>query len=72
MEKLRQMLPRIAATQTLLLWGDRDRVVSIESGRRLQQELAAKLVVLPGGGHLVFEEFADEVNRIILDWLARE
>lgn len=72
MEKLRQMLPRIATTQTLLLWGDRDRVVSLESGRRLQQELAAKLVVLPGGGHLVFEEFADEVNRIILDWLARE
>jgi pimeloyl-ACP methyl ester carboxylesterase len=72
MEKLRQMLPRIAATQTLLLWGDRDRVVSIESGRRMQQELAAKLVVFPGGGHLVFEEFADEVNRIILDWLARE
>jgi 4,5:9,10-diseco-3-hydroxy-5,9,17-trioxoandrosta-1(10),2-diene-4-oate hydrolase len=71
MDKLRQMLPRIVGTSTLLLWGDRDRVVSIESGRRLEQELSAKLIVFAGGGHLVFEEFTDEVNRIMLDWLQR-
>jgi pimeloyl-ACP methyl ester carboxylesterase len=71
MEKLRQMLPRIATAPTLLVWGDRDRVVSLESGRRLEQELAAKLIVFPGGGHLVFDEFADEANRLMSDWLTR-
>ena len=65
MEKLRGMLPRIAKTPTLLVWGDKDRVVSLESGRRLERELGAELVVLPGGGHLVFEEFPEEVNRVI-------
>ena len=71
MEKLRQMLPSVATTPTLLVWGDRDRVVSIESGRRLERELAAKLVVFPGAGHLVFEEFADEANQLMSDWLTR-
>jgi pimeloyl-ACP methyl ester carboxylesterase len=71
MEKLDRMLPRIVGTPILLLWGDRDRVVSLESGRQLEQELGAKLVVFRGGGHLVFEEFAEEVNRLMIDWLTR-
>jgi len=71
MEKLRGMLPRVAKTSTLLLWGDKDCAVSVESGRRLKQELGAELVVFPGGGHLVYEEFADEVNRVMVDWLGR-
>lgn len=71
MEKLRVMLPRVATTPTLLVWGDKDRVVSLESGQRLERELDAELVVFPGGGHLVFEEFANEVNRVLLEWLVR-
>jgi pimeloyl-ACP methyl ester carboxylesterase len=71
MDKLRGMLPRVAKTRTLLVWGDRDRVVSLESGRRLERELGAELVVLEGGGHLVFEEFADEVNRLMVQWLTK-
>jgi len=61
----------VAKTPTLLLWGDKDCAVSVESGRRLKQELGAELVVFPGGGHLVYEEFADEVNRVMVDWLGR-
>ncbi|HKO20028.1 MAG TPA: alpha/beta fold hydrolase [Acidobacteriaceae bacterium] len=71
MEKLRIMLPQVAKTPTLLLWGDKDRAVSLESGRRLERELGAELVVFPGGGHLIFEEFADEVNRVMVEWLRR-
>lgn len=71
MEKLRKNVPRLARTPTLLVWGDRDRVVSLDSGRRLQRELGAELVVFEGGGHLLFEEFADETNRLMLDWLGR-
>lgn len=71
MEKLRIMLPQVAKTPTLLLWGDKDRAVSLKSGRRLARELGAELIVFPGGGHLVFEEFADEVNGVIVEWLRR-
>jgi pimeloyl-ACP methyl ester carboxylesterase len=71
MEQLREMLPQVAKTPALLVWGDRDRVVSLESARRLERELGAELVVLPGGGHLVFEEFADDVNRLMVDWLTK-
>lgn len=68
--KLQAVLPRIATIPTLLVWGDRDRAVSVASGARLQHEFrAAELVVIPGGGHVVFEEMPDESNRIMLDWL---
>ena len=72
MEKLRGMLPQVAKTPTLSLWGDKDCAVTVESGRRLKRELGAKLVVFPGGGHLVYEEFADEVNRVMVVWLGRD
>ena len=68
--KLRAVLPRIATIPTLLVWGDRDRAVSAVSGERLKQEFqAAELVVVPGSGHVVFEEMPEESNRIMLDWL---
>jgi len=72
MKKLEAVLPEVAKTPTLLVWGDRDRVVSLKSAGRLQREIGAELVVIPGGGHLVFEEFPQEVNRIMTEWLLRE
>jgi pimeloyl-ACP methyl ester carboxylesterase len=68
--KLQAALPRIADIPTLLVWGDRDRAVSVASGERLKQEFrAAELVVVPGGGHVVFEEMPEESNRVLLKWL---
>jgi len=69
MEKLRRALPSTAPIPTLLVWGDRDRVVSVESGRKLERDLGAELVVFSGGGHLLFEELPNEVNRLMVDWL---
>jgi len=71
MEKLRCVLPLLARTPTLLVWGDRDRVVSLESGQRLERELGAELVVLRGAGHLVFEELPQQVNQLMIQWLKR-
>jgi pimeloyl-ACP methyl ester carboxylesterase len=71
MNSLREILPKLKGTPALLIWGDRDRVVSVESGRRLEKELGAELVVFEGGGHLVFEEFAEDANRLIVEWLQR-
>ena len=72
MKKLEAVLPEVAKTPTLLVWGDRDRVVSLKSAGRLQREIGAELVVIPGGGHLVFEEFPQETNRIMTEWLLRK
>ena len=53
-----------------MVWGDRDRAVPLESGLRLQKRLPqAKLVVLPGVGHLPFEEEPERSNAILLEWV---
>lgn len=73
MAKLQHALPRVATVPTLLIWGDRDRAVSLSSGERLNQELTeSEMMVVPGGGHVLFEEMPEESNRIMLDWLSRD
>lgn len=73
MAKLRAILPQVANVPTLLLWGDRDRAISTASGTRLKEEMRrAELIVVPGGGHVMFEEMSQEANQIILEWLRRD
>ena len=70
MLRLRALLPPLAATPTLLLWGDRDRAVSLASGRELLRYLPeATLVILSGVGHIPFEEAPELCNPIMCDWL---
>ncbi len=58
------------AAPTLVVHGDLDRVVPVENARMLAQRLPhAELLVLPGGGHLLFIEQADRFNRAVLDFL---
>lgn len=72
MAKLRRALRRVKRIPTLLVWGDRDCTVSLSSAIKLKRKLrAAELVVVPGGGHSVFEETPAESNRIMLAWLDR-
>lgn len=72
MRNLRIVLPRIGNLPVMLVWGDRDRAVSLRSARRLQRELGrAELVVLPGAGHVPFEEMPADCNRLMLRWLER-
>jgi pimeloyl-ACP methyl ester carboxylesterase len=73
MAKLKEALPRVAAVPTQLIWGDRDRAVSLASGEMLNQELReSEMTVVTGGGHVLFEEMPEESNRIMLDWLSRD
>ncbi len=70
MKKLKQMLGRIPDIPTLLLWGTRDRAVSLDSGFILAKVLGdAELVILPGAGHLPYEEdplmFTRPINRFL-------
>ncbi len=69
-EVVRAALPLIRQP-VLILWGGRDRVVPLSSGRRLARALDARLEVLPHCGHLVQEEAAAEVNRLLLEFFGR-
>ncbi len=58
MAELRAVLPKLRSVPALLLWGDRDRAVSLKSGERLAEYFdRAAMVVIPGAGHLPHEEF---------------
>ena len=69
MAALLPALPRLRGLPCLLLWGALDRAVSLASGEQLSQALHAPLEVLPGLGHLPFEEapevFAARVLRFL-------
>jgi magnesium chelatase accessory protein len=70
MAALEAALPSIHKVPALLLWGDRDRAVSLRSGERLAEYFDhAALVVIPGAGHLPHEEvpvaFAGAINSFL-------
>ena len=70
MTRLRVLIPSLEDTPTLLVWGDRDRAVGLQSGRELLCHLKnAELVVLPGVGHIAFEEKPELCNPLIREWL---
>lgn len=68
-EALRPKLSGIGKIPTLLIWGDSDPVVELDSGLRLQQALGAEMAIMPGIGHLPYEESPLEFNRIVLRYL---
>ena len=57
---------------TLILWGSDDRLVPARIGRRLAATLPqARLIVLPGVGHIPQFEDTGETRRLVLDFLDR-
>jgi poly(3-hydroxyoctanoate) depolymerase len=55
---------------TLVLAGDDDPILPVANGRILAGLIPhAKLVVIPGGGHLFLLEQADDAARHVLDFL---
>jgi 4,5:9,10-diseco-3-hydroxy-5,9,17-trioxoandrosta-1(10),2-diene-4-oate hydrolase len=68
---LRSELSHIAATPTLLIWGECDRTVGLPSGLQLQKTLTqSSLIVIPGVGHIPFEEMPDFCNQAMHEWLS--
>ena len=69
---LRSVLERLVAKPMLLIWGDRDRAVGLSSARELQRILPqSSLMVLPGVGHIAFEEMPEICNTAMRDWLLK-
>lgn len=70
MGALRAALDRVSGKPILLIWGDRDRAVSLLSAYCLREHLpGSTLLILPGAGHLPFEEIPDTCNRLMQEWL---
>lgn len=70
MDTLRTHLASAAHKPVLMIWGDRDRAVGVSSAVELQRVLPeAKLLVLPGVGHIPFEEMPAPCNKAMRDWL---
>ena len=69
MAELKLSLPRLRGVPVRLLWGTHDRAVSLTSGQALAEALGAELVVIPGAGHVPYEEvpeaFAERVNEFL-------
>ena len=70
MRALKHVLGEVALKPVLLIWGDRDRAVGLASASTLREfQPQAKLMVLPGVGHLAFEEMPEICNPAMRDWL---
>jgi pimeloyl-ACP methyl ester carboxylesterase len=69
MTALAPMLPRMRRLPIQLLWGAQDRAVSIASAMRLRAVLRAPLEVMPGLGHLPFEEDPETFAERVLAFL---
>jgi pimeloyl-ACP methyl ester carboxylesterase len=55
----------------LLIWGDRDAIVPVDSMRTALRHLRqAQAAILPGAGHLPYVEQPEAFNRLLLDFVA--
>lgn len=67
--KLRQRLHRITSP-TLVLWGEGDRIVSIEYGRALAEAIpASRFAAIAGAGHYPHREQTDAFVQAVLNFL---
>ncbi len=72
MARLEESLAHVRQFPALLLWGDRDRAVAMKSAQDLQRCFDhAEFEVLPGTGHLPYEECPDTLTRIVNSFLRR-
>jgi len=70
--ELQSLLPQISRLPVFLIWGDRDRAVAPSSAHQLLKALRhAELFLIEGAGHLPYEEFPQEFNRAVRDFLAK-
>jgi pimeloyl-ACP methyl ester carboxylesterase len=72
MARLEQALKHVRPVPALLLWGDRDRAVSLQSGQNLRQCFdRVEFELLPGTGHLPYEECPELLARLVNSFLTR-
>jgi len=58
------------AAPTLLIWGDRDRVIPLAVAQKLAAKLPrARLTTLPGVGHCPMLEHPERFNTLVAEWV---
>jgi pimeloyl-ACP methyl ester carboxylesterase len=56
--------------RTLIIWGEKDKVVPLEGGRNFKRDIPdSELVILPRCGHIPQEEEPFETRRLIQAFL---
>lgn len=54
---------------TLIVWGENDREVSVEDGRRIHEQIeGSRLVIFPECGHLPHEEYPEEFTKLVAEF----
>jgi pimeloyl-ACP methyl ester carboxylesterase len=70
MAELRRMLRQPVSLATLIVWGDADRAVPVDSAKELQAHIERSVLrVLPGVGHRPAEERSEFVAGMLADWM---
>lgn len=70
MRRLQAEIPKASRIPTLIIWGGKDRLVEIASAVPLSRNFdTVKTIVLPGLGHLPYEEAPQQFCRPLLDFL---
>jgi pimeloyl-ACP methyl ester carboxylesterase len=60
-------------TPTLLVWGEKDEAVPLETGRQMEKELTnGVLVVFEGDDHFAYYHQADRFNRVLDAYLKED
>jgi pimeloyl-ACP methyl ester carboxylesterase len=73
MGELETALKHVGQFPALLLWGDRDRAVAVESAEPLKQCFAqAEFALIPGCGHLAYEECPETLALLANSFLLRK
>jgi pimeloyl-ACP methyl ester carboxylesterase len=59
------------AMPTMLIWGEKDRIIPVSHARDAHQEMpGSRLEIIPGAGHSVQLEKPERVSELMLDFLA--
>jgi pimeloyl-ACP methyl ester carboxylesterase len=57
-------------TPTLILWGEKDNVISVENVKRFQQDIkGSRAEIYPNVGHVPMEEIPEKVAQSILSFV---
>jgi pimeloyl-ACP methyl ester carboxylesterase len=59
----------LLTTPTLIVWGENDREVSVEDGRRIHRQIpGSRLVIFRECGHLPHEEYPQEFTKLVAEF----
>lgn len=66
-----ELLERTIRHETLLLWGEHDRIFSVDVAKRLREQIGerARLHVIADAAHSPNQEHAGEYNRVLVNFL---